>query len=216
MACGADSSSVPKPIVRSSSITAMQTKTAQVRTPISSPVCWRDGVAPSRKPVLRSCEVSPAIEAAMATTQPTVSAATLPTSPVQPRTRKMAEVASSVAMVMPLVGFEVTPTRPTMRDETVTKKNAATATSTAARARPPTWGRLLKTWGTKAMTRTSTPTPAPISVSGRSRWVRSPASPPAPSRARSWRAPTRKLSIIVGIERIRVIRPPVATAPAPM
>ena len=71
----------------------------------------------------------------MATTVPMVSAAILPRSPVQPNSRKSDEVASSVAMVMPLVGFEVTPTNPTMRDETVTKKKAKIATSNAATAR---------------------------------------------------------------------------------
>ena len=56
----------------------MQTNTAEVSTPTSSPICCRLGVAPSKKPVLRSCEVSPAMDAAMATTHPTVSAAAIP------------------------------------------------------------------------------------------------------------------------------------------
>jgi hypothetical protein len=38
-------------------------------------------------------------------------------------------------MVIPLVGFDVTPTRPTIRDETVTKKKAQRITRKAARAR---------------------------------------------------------------------------------
>ena len=44
-------------------------------------------------------------------------------------------VPSSVAMVMPDVGLAVTPTNPTMRDETVTKKKAKIAISTAASPR---------------------------------------------------------------------------------
>ena len=38
------------------------------------PICWYFGVAPTRKPVLRSCEVAPAMAAAMQTTAPTQSA----------------------------------------------------------------------------------------------------------------------------------------------
>ena len=37
-------------------------------------VCWRDGVAPRRKPVLRSCDVAPALADAMQTTAPIESA----------------------------------------------------------------------------------------------------------------------------------------------
>ena len=41
----------------------------------------------------------------------------------------------SDAIVMPLVGFDVTPTSPTMREATVTKKKENTTTHTAAVAR---------------------------------------------------------------------------------
>ena len=44
-------------------------------------------------------------------------------------------VPSSVAIVMPEVGFEVTPTSPTMRELTVTKKKAKIAMHTDATAR---------------------------------------------------------------------------------
>ena len=43
--------------------TAQQAQAA----PMSWPSCWRAGVAPTRKPVLRSWEMSPALEAATAT-----------------------------------------------------------------------------------------------------------------------------------------------------
>ena len=39
---------------------------------------------------------------------------------------------ASAAMVIPLVGLLVTPTSPTMREATVTKKNANTITQAAA------------------------------------------------------------------------------------
>ena len=48
---------------------------ARERAPISWPSCWRAGVAPTSQPVLRSCEMSPAFDAATATIVPTVSTA---------------------------------------------------------------------------------------------------------------------------------------------
>ena len=47
-------------------------------------------------------------------------------------TRKMAEVAISVAMVMPEMGLAELPIRPTMRELTVTKRNPKTTTSSEA------------------------------------------------------------------------------------
>src|ERR1700679_38766 len=60
---------------------------------------------------------------------------------VQPLTRKMAAVAMSVAMVMPETGDADDPTMPTMRAETVTKRNPKRTTRNAAErlARAPTW-----------------------------------------------------------------------------
>ena len=40
----------------------------------SQSLCWWRGVAPTRKPVLRSCDVAPALAAAMQTMAPTMSA----------------------------------------------------------------------------------------------------------------------------------------------
>src|SRR5690606_40771060 len=105
---------------------------------------------------------SPAMDAAMATTVPIVSAAILPASSVQPSSRKMDEVAISVAMVMPLVGLDVTPTIPTIREDTVTKKNAKIATSTAATVRPTTPGSEDDAAGTSP--NASTPMAAPIAT----------------------------------------------------
>ena len=44
---------------------------AEAATPMSSPICCARGVAPTRKPVLRSCVVAPPFAAAMATMPPT-------------------------------------------------------------------------------------------------------------------------------------------------
>ena len=71
----------------------------------------------------------------MQTTVPTMSAVAFPRESVHPIIQKTALVPSSAAMVMPEVGFEVTPTSPTMRELTVTKKNANTAMQRAAIAR---------------------------------------------------------------------------------
>ena len=49
---------------------------AETSAPNRIAICWSRGVAPTRKPVLRSCEVVPPFEAAMQTTAPTESAVT--------------------------------------------------------------------------------------------------------------------------------------------
>ena len=51
---------------------------------------------------------------------------------VQPFTRKMAEVAISVAMVMPEMGLAEEPISPTMRELTVTKRKPKTTISSDA------------------------------------------------------------------------------------
>ncbi len=81
---GAGNSAVPNPYALFNSITDKHTNVADVNAPNNSPSCCFLGVAPSKKPVFKSCDVSPAIDAAIATTQPTVIAAVLPMSPVQP------------------------------------------------------------------------------------------------------------------------------------
>ena len=81
------------------------------------------------------------MEAAIQTTVPTISAVALPRVSVQPIIRKIKLVPRRVAMVMPEVGFEVTPTSPTIRELTVTKKKAKTAMRIEARARTATESR---------------------------------------------------------------------------
>src|SRR5271169_1841954 len=77
----------------------------------------------------------------MQTTPPIVMARAPNAGAVQPCTRKMAEVAIRVAMVMPEMGLAELPMRPTMRELTVTKRNPKkTMRMEAARlARMPTW-----------------------------------------------------------------------------
>src|ERR1039457_3323141 len=99
------------------------------------------GVAPTMNPVFKSCEVSPASADAMQTTPPMVMASAPNAGAVQPLTRKMADVAMSVAMVMPEMGLAELPMRPTMRELTVTKRNPKkTMRMDAARlGMMPTW-----------------------------------------------------------------------------
>src|SRR5258708_36054080 len=51
---------------------------------------------------------------------------------VQPATRNIAHVAISVAMVMPLTGFDDVPINPQMRQDTVTNRNPNTTMKSAA------------------------------------------------------------------------------------
>src|SRR5258707_15574988 len=76
----------------------------ETMTPIMMAICCFQGVAAMRWPVLRSCEVSPAFEAAMQTTPPMGMGRAAEAGAVQPLTRKMAAVAISVAMVMAETG----------------------------------------------------------------------------------------------------------------
>ena len=98
----------------------------------------------------------------MQTTPPMVMASAPNAGAVQPCTRKMAEVAISVAIVMPETGLAELPIRPTMRELTVTKRNPKTTTSSeAARlASHPTYapGTGLN-WRKKNMTATSSKEP---------------------------------------------------------
>ena len=104
----------------------------ETQTPISNAICCLRGVAPIRKPVLRSCEVSPALADAMHTTPPIVIASAAKDGAVQPFTRKIADVAIKVAMVMPEIGLAELPINPTMREETVTKRKPKTTMSSDA------------------------------------------------------------------------------------
>src|SRR5882757_4228704 len=104
----------------------------ETHAPTTNAICCLRGVAPMRKPVLRSCEVSPALAAAMHTTPPMVMASAPNAGAVQPFTRKIAEVAMSVAIVIPETGLDELPINPTIREETVTKRNPKRATNSDA------------------------------------------------------------------------------------
>src|SRR4029453_12558972 len=93
-----------------------------VIAPIIRPVCWCRGVAPTRNPVLRSCDVAPALAAAVQTMAPTAGAIGALASPVQPSATKIVQVRISVAIVIPEIGFDELPISPVMGDETATKK----------------------------------------------------------------------------------------------
>src|SRR5258707_6624131 len=72
VACGAGSSGDPKVKARPSRSTVPAMAQQAQAAPRNWPNCCFAGVAPTRKPVFKSCEMSPAFEAAMQTTVPTV------------------------------------------------------------------------------------------------------------------------------------------------
>src|SRR5438445_308178 len=99
---------------------------AEVNAPIRIDHCCGLGVAPMRKPVLRSWEVVPPLDDAMHTTAATVSAVSMAAWPTRPTMRKMMHVKSRVAMVMPEIGLDDEPISPVRRDDTVTNRNPKT------------------------------------------------------------------------------------------
>src|SRR5688572_9566987 len=104
--------------------------TAAERAPTRIAICCLDGVAPTRKPVLRSWEVVPPLEAAMQTTAATESAVILYSGKTQPSARKMSEVSSRVATVITEIGFDELPISPVSRELTVTKRQPNTTIRT--------------------------------------------------------------------------------------
>src|SRR5437763_2728888 len=104
---------------------------ADDRAPMRIDHCCHLGVAPTRYPVLRSCEVVPPLEAAMQTTAAMEIAVSLSSGSVQPRAKKIRHVSSSVATVMPEMGLDDEPISPVRRDDTVTNKNPNSTISTA-------------------------------------------------------------------------------------
>src|SRR3954467_1733559 len=103
----------------------------------------------------------------MQTTAPTQSAIGEYHSPVQPSATKIVQVRISVAIVMPEIGLEDDPIRPTMREDTVTKKKPKTTTSTDATTLPCVGRR-----GATARNTASRTVPASTRVIGMSRSVR--------------------------------------------
>src|SRR5882672_10879533 len=144
---------------------------------------------------------------AMQTTAAMLKAATLYGAETQPSVKKMSETISSVATVMPEIGFDDEPTSPVSRELTVTKRNPSTRMSTAP-------SKLILNDGTSAQTITSPSEPAPTIQSGMSRSVRlGPSAAVAPFKDAM---PRMAPPTIVGKDLKREMIPPAATAPAPM
>ena len=96
---------------------------AEVKAPTRIATCCFQGVAPTRKPVFRSCDVVPPLDDAMQTTPAIDSAVSRYSGPTQPSTTKIRQVRSSVAIVMPEIGLDDEPITPVMRELTVTNRN---------------------------------------------------------------------------------------------
>ncbi len=122
----------------------------------------------------------------------------------------------SVTMAMPEVGLEVTPTRPTMRDDTVTKRKAKTAMQTAAMRRKSKGAPPPRAPGTRARSRMIAAVPPSTTAMGRSFSVRR-SDPLTPRRPRAISAPrpSRSEATMMGSDLATAMRPAVATAPAP-
>jgi hypothetical protein len=128
--------------------------------------------------------------------------------PVHPIAKKMTVVPMRAAMVMPEMGFALTPISPVIRELTVTKKNP----KTTIRAAP---SRLTPTCGRNEMISATSSAPPTVTQIGRSLSVRSRVltSPIEPRRSAK---PCLNARAIVGRARISAMIPADATAPAPM
>src|SRR5438552_11582321 len=73
--------------------------------PTNNDNCWYLGVAPIRKPVFKSCDVAPALAAAIQTIPPTTSAIGSYIWPLQPTATKIRQVLIIVAIVIPEIGL---------------------------------------------------------------------------------------------------------------
>ena len=95
---------------------------AEVSAPTRMATCCFHGVAPTRKPVFKSCDVVPPLDDAMQTTPAIESAVKRNSGPTQPSRTKIRQTSSSVAIVMPEMGFDDEPITPVIRELTVTNK----------------------------------------------------------------------------------------------
>src|SRR6476646_7034726 len=105
---------------------------ADVKAPTKMAYCCGRGVAPTRKPVLRSCDVVPPLDDAMHTTAATVRAASESALDVWPSDTNTRQVMSRAATVMPEIGFDDDPISPVNRDETVTNRKPRSTIRAAA------------------------------------------------------------------------------------
>ena len=177
--------SPPPPSTRTPRRSAARAAAARASRPPASP---SSGPARCRRPCSprspRSCRRSGRRPARPASTHPAAA--------------KTEAVPRSVTSAMPEVGWEETPTIPTIRAATVTKSTPKTPTPAASTARCSGAMSPAKTPGTSPATSTTVATPPNTNAAGRSRSVRStgPAVPRA-SRRRP-RATARKAPAIVG------------------
>jgi hypothetical protein len=123
----------------------------------------------------------------------------------------MRHVPINVAIVIPDMGLLLFPTSPTIRLETVTKKNPKTTTSTPMRnfCKNPSPG----TTGSTVTNATSTRLPTITTLKERSRSVR--AIVDIPFSFNEAKLSLNELAIVGNVFK-RVINPPAATAPAPI
>src|SRR6202046_4114187 len=99
---------------------------ALATTPIQSITCWRQGVAPTSCPALRSCRLSPATAAALHTTAPMNTTATAPIEDLPPTIHmSTSEANRMVQIVMPETGLFEDPTSPAIEPLTDEKRNTA-------------------------------------------------------------------------------------------
>jgi hypothetical protein len=175
--------------------------------------CWYLGVAPTRKPVFRSWDVVPPFEEATQTTAATVMAISRSSALVQPMARNKRHVNSSVATVMPEMGFDDDPISPVKREETVTNKNPKSTTSMAPSRLTPLKG--VPNGKATQIAATNASVPMPTTRMGRSRSVRR-ATGAARTDPRRSRNPAASEATISGTARHKLMMPPVATAPAPI
>src|SRR5262245_27006933 len=181
------------------------------------PACCLAGVAPTSHPVFKSWLMSPAFEAAIATTVPTVRTAAIAPGPVHPSYANTVATPSNVTSVIPDVGCDDTPTIPTMRAATATNKSPKIPTPAAHTARCSGVSALPNTPGTSAAVAMTNATPTTITTGDRSRSVSA-----TSAAALTARDPSSSLNTadnaphMVGRPAMTVRIPAVATAPAPM
>ena len=180
--------------------------------PTKRAICWYFGVAPMIYPVFRSCEVAPALAAAIQIILPTTKTIGSKVLPVIPKPIKIRAVPIKVAMVIPETGLELVPIKPTIRLETVTKKNPKTITSRPISNFPPK--ELPGICGKISIRITSARLPIPTTAIDKSCSVR--ARLADAERFLKDSMLSLNEAAMVGMVLSKVIKPPAATAPAPI